>query len=363
MTADIVCIGIPSWSEASTIAHVVRQADAGLVTMGIAGGAVIVNADNNSPDGTREVFQATPATARKRYLSTPEGVRGKGHNIVNLLAEAARRDAALVLLDADLESVTPEWIPRLLEPILNGEADFVSPLYATSQGGPLRNLICRPMVAGLFGVDVPQPTGGEMAFSATLVKALATGPLPASATAYGVDIYLTTEALMAGARPALADLGFKRHRRRPWDTITPIAREVTLSLFDQVARHRESLAGRTGPLVVVAGERVGAPPLDPAEVAGLHAHFRDGRDRFAALYRAAFGPAVADELLGERVSPRRWRGVLYGLARFALRHPERRAECAGALMPLFEGRMADYAAGARGESLRDFHDHRADVLA
>ncbi|WP_410677051.1 glycosyltransferase [Amycolatopsis sp. cmx-4-68] len=366
MPNDLIVVGIPSWAEESTIAHVVQQADAGLAAMGVAGRAVIVNADNASPDGTRRAFESVPTVAEKVYLSTAPGVRGKGHNIENLLRYAtSQRAVVLTLLDADLESITPQWIPRLLDPVLRGGADFVSPVYTTSQGGPLRNLISRPLVTGLFGTDVPQPTGGEVSLSARLAARLVDQPLPQTAWSYGIDVFLTTEAVLLGSRNVCTDLGHKLHRRRPWDTIAPIAEAVVASVLSQVVRHRAELAGRTGPPSVVPAEPSSVRPLEQAERAGLLDHFHHGRPAFAALYQEALRPELADRVLAPLPDglPRElWRPTVYGLVRHAVTDPDRVERCAAALMPLFEGRMVTYAADAVVESLADFHTHRLDAL-
>src|SRR5689334_782579 len=128
MADDIVVAGVPSFCEEGTIGHVTAQVDRGLSALGPGVRATIVNADNASPDGTRAAFEATPTRAEKVYLPTAPGLRGKGHNVANLLRYAVERDArALVIVDADLQSITADWVPRLAGPVLAGDADFVSP--------------------------------------------------------------------------------------------------------------------------------------------------------------------------------------------------------------------------------------------
>ncbi|MBI1959002.1 MAG: glycosyltransferase, partial [Candidatus Rokubacteria bacterium] len=60
-----VAVGIPSYREADSIAHVVAQADQGLVRLLGPARCVIVNVDGDSPDGTAEVFRATPTRCGK----------------------------------------------------------------------------------------------------------------------------------------------------------------------------------------------------------------------------------------------------------------------------------------------------------
>src|SRR5262249_22239298 len=74
-----IAVVIPTRNEAPTIAGVTAAADAGLSALG--GGALIVNADGGSDDGTGEVFLATPTGTSKRLLAV-EGEPGKGRNLL-----------------------------------------------------------------------------------------------------------------------------------------------------------------------------------------------------------------------------------------------------------------------------------------
>lgn len=82
-SAQIV-IGIPSYHEADSIAGPIEVASRGLLQYFPKCSSVIVNVDNHSPDGTKEAFLNTPKRIPKIYVSTPEGVKGKGHNMRNL---------------------------------------------------------------------------------------------------------------------------------------------------------------------------------------------------------------------------------------------------------------------------------------
>ncbi|MEJ2068150.1 MAG: glycosyltransferase, partial [Deltaproteobacteria bacterium] len=70
--ADVV-VGIPSYNEAATIAYPTAQAGLGLLQYFGDKTAVIINCDNNSSDGTKEVFLNTPTEVPKIYVSTPPG--------------------------------------------------------------------------------------------------------------------------------------------------------------------------------------------------------------------------------------------------------------------------------------------------
>ena len=115
--ADII-VGIPSDNEASSISVPTQQADKGLSKDDGEHSAVIINCDNDSPDNTRRAFMQTATKTPKVYLSTEEGSKGKGNNLRNLFSKAVELAAkAVIVVDADLRSITPLWIRNLGEPL------------------------------------------------------------------------------------------------------------------------------------------------------------------------------------------------------------------------------------------------------
>ncbi len=76
---------------------------------------------------------------------------------------------AVVVVDADLKSITPIWIKKFAEPVFNG-TDFVSPLYIRHKyDGTITNNIVFPLVYSLFNKHIRQPIGGDFALSGKLV--------------------------------------------------------------------------------------------------------------------------------------------------------------------------------------------------
>jgi len=160
----VVCI--PSYKEADSISYPLVQADKGLIKYFKNRSAVIINCDNNSPDKTREAFLNTPTETPKIYLSTPPGVKGKGNNFKNLFQKVVDLKArAVVVVDADLQSITPEWIKHLGEPLFSGFS-YVAPLYVRDKyDGTITKGIAYPLTRALYGRRVRQPIGGDFGFS------------------------------------------------------------------------------------------------------------------------------------------------------------------------------------------------------
>jgi len=104
-------VGIPSHNNAASITHPTAQAAKGLLDYFGDKNSVVINCDNHSEDGTKEAFLQTPSEVPKIYLSTPPGVVGRGYNLRNLIVKAVELQAqAVIVLDADVESITPQWI-------------------------------------------------------------------------------------------------------------------------------------------------------------------------------------------------------------------------------------------------------------
>ena len=236
--ADII-VGIPSYNEADNIAFVTKQIDRGFFKFFKSRRAVIVNVDNNSSDGTKEAFLKTKTGAPKIYVSTPPGIRGKGSNIHNLFALTAELGAAAVaVVDADLESITPEWIKLLLQPIAQGY-DYVTPYYARSEyDGSITNHICYPLLNGLFGRNLRQPIGGDFAFSGRLAAYWQKQRWHKTTFKYGIDIFMTMHAVCGGFKIAQTGLGAKIHKPSA-PKLGPMFSQVVTTLFKTIAANKK----------------------------------------------------------------------------------------------------------------------------
>lgn len=151
VTSAEIIVGIPSYNEADNIAFPTDVASRGLLEYFPNQKSVIINVDNHSPDGTGEVFMSTPTKIPKIYISTPPHVKGKGNNLRNLFRAAVELNArAIIVVDADLKSITPQWIRYLGEPLM-GRFDYVTPIYVRHKyDGTITNHIAYPLLRTLF---------------------------------------------------------------------------------------------------------------------------------------------------------------------------------------------------------------------
>jgi len=234
-----VIVGIPSYNEADSISYPTDVASRGLISHFPDKKSVIINVDNSSPDGTKDAFMNTPTRVPKIYISTPKGVKGKGNNFKNLFEAAVELNAkAVIVVDADLKSITPQWIQYLGEPLLAG-FNYVTPIYIRHKyDGSITNHIAYPLLRTLFGLRVRQPIGGDFGFSGRLARAFLSEKLWNENIAnFGIDIWMTTVAIARRFKVCQTFLGSpKSHRAKdPAKDLGPMFTQVVMTIFDLMA--------------------------------------------------------------------------------------------------------------------------------
>ncbi len=238
-SADII-VGIPSFNEADNIAFVVEQCNIGLKKYFPDLQSVIINVDNSSPDDTRSAFLNSVNSIPKIYVSTEPGVTGKGNNFYNLFKEAVKLAAkAIVVVDADITSITPEWIRDLAYPVIMNNFDYVTPLYSHNEyDGTITNNICYPLIYGLLGKDIRQPIGGDFAFSGNLAIYYLQQEWHETTFQYGIDIFMTLNALLGDFTSCQAGLGAKIHKPSA-PKLGPMFTQVVNTLFESLLNHKD----------------------------------------------------------------------------------------------------------------------------
>ena len=304
-----IVIGLPSYNEAGTVATVTRTLDQGACRLSRQAEIILVNADNGSPDRTREIFEATPTHHRKYSIDTAPHI-GKGHNIKRLIDFCAGLNCKLLLFDTDVRSIKPDWVEAMLAPLQDRQIDFTTPTYQLSRyEGDITKQIVVPVLYAIFGRTVCQPIGGEFGLSERLVRVLAGRTLPQAATGYGIDVYLTLSAFAEAMSVEEVPLGVKHHAENLSKTVRMCA-QVTESLLTmvrpQLACARETSVSSSGSLSGTKGRYLNT------------LYFNDERPSDATLAVIAQQSADlldADPRLAEKILPpgtnlQSWHGIL-----------------------------------------------------
>ena len=348
--ADIV-VGIPSFRNAATIGHVTEAAAEGLRRNFPNMRAVIVNADGGSEDGTRDRVRAS-ADGMPIVTGRYEGRSGKGSAFRAIFEAVTLLGArACAVVDSDLRSITPEWIARLVGPVIRGEADYVTPLYARHKhDGTITNTIAYPLTRALYGARVRQPIGGEFGFDAALARIYLDEPVWDSDVAkFGIDIFMTTTALARGVRVAQAFLGAKIHDPKdPGADLGPMFTQVVGTLLTLARNNVEVWRRVTGSREVpIIGE---ITPVEPeavnASVRVLVEKFKAGageQDKAWEEILSADTREVARKAAetgnASAIGGRFWAKAVYEIVA-AARTREDSETLARALLPLYFGRVA-----------------------
>ncbi|MEV0245894.1 glucosyl-3-phosphoglycerate synthase [Nocardia sp. NPDC050712] len=233
-----VSVVLPALNEEATVGavvHAVRRLPEGLVDE-------LIVMDSGSADGTMRVAAAAGATVVSREAVLPEHppVPGKGEVLWRSLAVAS--GDIVMFMDSDLIDPDPQFVPKLIGPLLLDESLVFSKAYyrrpllvgATfdeSGGGRVTELVARPLLAALRpGLrHVVQPLGGEYAATRSALERLPFAPHYGVEIGLLIDVYDTYGAAAIGQ----VDLGVRKHRNRPLHELGVMSRQIMATALER----------------------------------------------------------------------------------------------------------------------------------
>jgi len=342
--AEIV-VGLASYQEADSIAYPTQQAGLGLRKYYGDRTSAIVNCDNHSPDGTEQAFLGTETDVPRIYITTPPDTPGKGYNFENMFRKIMELGTeVLVCVDADLLSITPEWIKYFADPILDGY-DFVNPIYSRHKyDGTITNNLCYPIVYGLFCRNVRQPIGGDFALSRRFAEHLICQPWHRTTEEYGIDIFMSMNAILGGFRQCNTGLGAKVHKPSA-PKLGPMFIQVVSTAFLTVLRSFETWKEARS---IQQPEHYGRQELDPPQEleidrAVIEKQARDGFAQYREMLEAELSAGVYGELAKMLdggtidISAEQWVQIVYDMI-VAFRDAPDRNKLVESLKGLYFGR-------------------------
>lgn len=369
--ADIV-VGVPCYNNQETIGHVIRMVSEGVYSHFRDLRAVIVVSDGGSTDDTREVARDVEVKPWQELLvSIYRGIAGKGSALRSIFEIAERLDArATMVVDSDLRSITGDWVHQLLNPVLSGGFDFVAPIYTRYKyDGTITNNIVYNLTRAMYGKRIRQPIGGDFAFSVELARDYMQQDVWNSDIArFGIDIWMTTTAIVRKYRICQAQLGVKVHDAKdPAAHLAPMFRQVVFTLFSLMEQYEpfwRAIAG-SEPTEIFGRDNGEEPEPVNVNKAALCRTFRHGFGQFGFFWENIFSPesyasikkAVAlpdDELVLDIDS---WVSILYELAATFHQWPAHRYKLLELATPLYNARIASFV-----NRTRDMNSRQAEEL-
>jgi hypothetical protein len=219
--ADIV-VGIPSYRNGRTIQHVTAAVAHALSIYYPTLSAVILHADGLAYDETLQLAQAVAMPSNVRQVTTRYlGLPGKGSALRAIFEASTLLQAhAVVVIEADTESISPAWIPALAEPILRKEANFVLPYYGGVAPTAFTNdLLAYPLIQGLYDVNLRYPMAGDVAMAGGVAAYFADRDVWETDVARdGIDGWMALQMVADGGQIAQVPLPAKIHRA--YETLT-----------------------------------------------------------------------------------------------------------------------------------------------
>lgn len=352
--ADIL-VGIPSYNNADTIAHVVRAAAEGMAKHFPDMKPVLVNSDGDSADGTRDIVLSTPTPEKVRKIAfVYPGRSGKGMALKAIMQIAQALDTKVcVTVDSDLRSITPEWIKRLASPVVEEGYHYVTPYYIRHKyDGTITNNVTFPMTRMLYGVEVRQPIGGDFGFSGELVESyLAKDVWDTDVGAFGIDIWMTTTAINEGLEICQARLGAKIHNPKdPAASLGPMFVQVVGTLFSMMALYEDNWKKVQGVRIApIFGEpREEKPEPVPVTLEPMIDRFRAGWKEQGRTWQEILAPEnlvaieeIANLSYGRYEFPAEaWAKLVLDFSVVYNKGPENPDDIVLAMTPLYYGRSA-----------------------
>jgi len=364
-----LAVSVLTYNNAATVPVVVDAVRGGLEKHFTGTRAVLINADAGSSDTTVERLAESGLPFVRAQHEAPaaqlgavpfHGVPGRGAALRLAVAVARRLGVrALLVLEADVTSVTGEWLERLLRPVLEHGADLVMPVHARHRyDGTITNLVLAPLVGALFGRRLHQPLSGPRALSARALERLAAEPRWPGSGRSMTDLWIVGTAVADGLSVHEARLGRWRveSSTRTADLPTMVAQTLG-AVFAVMDEYEDLWLGVAGGAPVAAE----GPPILPSDepvqidVERMVGAFGRGLRDLGTIWEHVLAPDTlgdvlsleADDVERFRFPDELWARVVYD---FALGHHWSvvyRDHLLRSLVPLYLGRTAAHVLATR----------------
>jgi hypothetical protein len=299
----------------------------------------VVSYEVHSRDLLRLPYHGLPGRARA-LRALLEATRNAGGRACAVLNAAPHRD------------LTPEQVRWLVRPVLDDEADFVTPWYPRHLAdGAITKSILSPVFRAVFGCPIRQPAALEFGCSAAALAHLLPQRAWDEVGDEAVDLWMTTEAVCGGLRICEAQLAGAQHAPDAVDAVTALS-QIVGSLFVEIER-RAARWQRVRPPQPFQRVGFASAPEGPAPVtdarqllesfqlgyADLHEVWSEILPPMTLLELKALARAPLERF---RMDDRTWARIVYDFAVGYHLQAVRRDHLMGSLTPLYFGWLSSF---------------------
>ncbi len=264
--------------------------------------------------------------------------------------------ACVVIVSAP-ESLTPEWIHNLVQPILDKGFDLVTPCYEPDRfEGLLNGAIVAPLTRALYGKQIQNPWGPDLGFSARLLGRLIQAD---SGRTKGAGIrqfpLIGIEAIISGLKVCQAHVGRRIYPPVDWKNLDSVLAEVLDPLFFGIERDAPfwQHVRKSEPVPTFGDVSSSSDGAVAVDVPRLLEPFKLGISNLQEIWGLVLPPAALFELrkVGRlpaeefRIPDELWVRICYDFALAYRLRTIARDHLLRSLTPLYLGWIASYAIG------------------
>jgi glucosyl-3-phosphoglycerate synthase len=211
MTVSVI---IPAYNEEKTVGSVVNA----VKSLSYVDEIIVVN--DGSIDDTERVAGKAGATVISHIKN-----QGKGAAIKTGFKNS--KGDIIVFLDADLQRLTPRQIDKMIQPIMNGEAEVTKTKFKR-EAGRVTELTAKPLLNFFFPeIKFDQPLSGQFAAKRSFLNNIQLED------DYGVDVGIVLDADVSGKHVKEVDIGKIKHTMSSLNELNLVASEVVRTIVDR----------------------------------------------------------------------------------------------------------------------------------
>jgi glycosyltransferase involved in cell wall biosynthesis len=322
--------------------------------------ALIIVSDGGSTDDSREIAKEKMVHPFiEKIVTIYRGIPGKGSALRMIFEAVSFLEAkACLLFDSDLRSIKPEWVRALADPVLTHSHDFVAPVYSRYKyDATITNNIAYNLIRALYGKRVRQPIGGDFGLSKKMIDFYFNCEHDIWMTdiaRFGIDIWMTTAAIVADQSICQAHLGTKVHDvKDPLENLGPMFRQVVYPIFEMMENNTDKWRDVRGsePIPTYGSPSQEEPKAFAVDLPGMIENFKEGFKNLSALWEKIINPqsfSILQSLTRKRkienflMPTEDWAKIVYDFASTFHKWKRDRGKLVEIMRPLYYARVASF---------------------